>query len=730
MGQYVLGISAFYHDSSASLIKGDRIIAAASEERFTRKKHDPGFPIEAVKFCLEREGISLKDVGQVVFYEKPFITFERIFETYLKYAPRGFSSFATSFPIWAKEKIFMKSRILDFLAQIGECSKQELPPLNFSAHHLSHAAGAFYPSPFESSAVVCMDGVGEWATTTIWHGRGKGLKILKQINFPHSIGLLYSAFTYFCGFKVNDGEYKLMGLAPYGNPKYADLIKENLINISDDGSYKLDMSFFDYATGLKMTNRKFSKLFNGPPRVPESDLTQREMDLAASVQVVVEEVILKIVTHAKELTGEKNLCLSGGVALNCVANGKIVKENIFEDIWIQPAASDAGSSLGACLAEYYLNGDVQRVSAGDQMQGCYLGPEYSEDETEKILKSKNADYEKFSEEEIIDAASKYILEDKVVGWFQGRSEFGPRALGSRSILGNANSPELQRIINLKIKYRESFRPFAPAMLEEEAKEFFNYVSKSPYMLLVDEIKDEHLTNLTEEERSLEGLGRLKVARSTLPAITHVDNSARIQTVDGAENPKFKLLLDKVKNSSGKGVIINTSFNVRSEPIVNSPEDAYRCFMKTEMDVLVAGNFLLKKENQPVFENEESLEVVETMTKKQLLVFWLKVYVFILVLSYVTLPFFGFERTLYPALFGIIPMAIAAVFENMMLKITLPFKRGLKVVEKGINTIFLGIIYYFLLTPYSFLMKIFMTSDENKDVKWEEGQELKVNQRLF
>ncbi len=732
MDNYILGLSAFYHDSSACLIKAGEIVAAAAEERFSRKKHDPDFPVSAVKYCLEEAGIELADVEKVVFYEKPFITFERIFETYLTYAPFGYTSFATSFPVWAKEKIFMKSRILDELSRLGNLSKEKIN-LNFSAHHLSHAAGAFYPSPFESAAVVCMDGVGEWATTTIWHGKGEKLNIKKQINFPHSIGLLYSAFTYFCGFKVNDGEYKLMGLAPYGDPVYADLIKDKLISIREDGSYEMDMSYFEYTTGLRMTNSKFSKLFGGPPRKAESEITQREMDLAASVQKVTEEIILLIAKYAKKITGENHLCLSGGVALNCVANGKLVQEKVFEDLWIQPAASDAGSALGCALAAHYSEDSSKRlVNKSDSMKGCYLGPGYSESEIKEVLDEAGASYRVVTPDQLIEEISTLIIQDKVIGWFSGRSEFGPRALGNRSILGNALSPELQRTINLKIKYRESFRPFAPAMLEKETGEYFNHVKKSPYMLLVDEVKSEHLNSLSGEEKNLKGLDRLKVARSSLPAITHVNNTARIQSVTNDSNPDFFKLISAVKSKTGKGVLINTSFNVRSEPIVNSPKDALNCFMNTEMDYLVLENIILKKEEQNVNNKQEDMaEKPLRMNVKELLIFWFKVYVFIQILSYVTLPFFGFKRTIYPALLALIPFLFAVTLSPFLSAITIPFKKGLKVIEGGINKVFLGIIFYLILTPYSFLMKLFIKKKKSHGNScWEDGQELLVNKRLF
>lgn len=733
MESYTLGISCYYHDSAACLLKGDQIIAAATEERFSRIKHDESFPIESINYCLKEAGITLAQVSHVSFYEKPFITFERLFETYLKYAPKGFISFAISFPIWAKEKLFMKGKLLEGLSKLSGLSRKELPKLIFSAHHLSHAASAFYPSPFKSAAIICMDGVGEWATTTIWRGEGEKLELLKQINFPHSLGLLYSAFTYFCGFKVNDGEYKLMGLAPYGDPIYADKIREHLITIKNDGSYELDLSYFDYVTGLKMTNNKFAKLFGGPARIPESDITQREMDLAASIQKVTEEVIQKIVLYAKELTGESQVCLSGGVALNCVSNGKLLENKAVKDLWIQPAASDAGGSLGSAFATYHKFLDKPReIALPDKMKGCYLGSAFTRVEIQKILDQNNYKYDLIeNDDELIALTAQRILDDKVVGWFQGRAEFGPRALGNRSILGNPSSPELQRTINLKIKFRESFRPFAPSMLEEEVKEYFDHVKDSPYMLLVDRIKDKHLVELKEEDKSKKGLDRLKVSRSSLPAITHVDSTARIQSVSKASNPKYFNLINEVKKKSGFGVLINTSFNVRSEPIVNSPLDALNCFIKTEMDYLVLENFFLTKEDQPIAQNEES-DDEKAMSKKELLVFWAKFYVFIMILSYVTLPFFGLKRTIYPAVIAWLPMAISYFFPSGINYTTIAFIKNLKKVERAINFIFLGIIYYLCLTPYSFLMKMFMKEEaqENDNSYWLEAQEIKINERLF
>lgn len=598
---YLLGISAFYHDSAACLLHDGRIVAAAQEERFTRKKHDPGFPSHAIEYCLKEAGISADQIQNVVFYEKPFIKFERLLETYLAFAPRGFGSFVKAMPVWIKEKLFQKSVLTKALTKSLGDEIDWRERLLFSEHHLSHAASAFYPSPFESAAVLTLDGVGEWTTTSLAVGNGSDLKVVKEIHFPHSLGLLYSAFTYYTGFRVNSGEYKVMGLAPYGEPKYADLIRDNLINVADDGSFQLDMSYFDYATGLTMTNKKFDALFGGPPRQSESELTQREMDLAASVQVVLEEIVLKIARGIAKETGERNLCLAGGVALNCVANGILIRQKIFDNVWIQPAAGDAGGALGAALSAWYLRGSNPRTVSGsdelDSMKGSYLGPEFSDDDIETELKACGARFERLPDDGLIDAVAEALKNEKAVGWMQGRMEFGPRALGSRSIIADPRSPVMQKQLNLKVKYRESFRPFAPSVLREDVGEWFEHDDDSPYMLIVADVQDDKRRQMTDEEKALFGIDKLNVPRSQIPAITHVDYSARIQTVHEDTNPRYHAVISRFKEKTGCPIVVNTSFNVRGEPIVCTPTDAFKCFMGTEMDVLAVGNCILRKEQQ-------------------------------------------------------------------------------------------------------------------------------------
>ena len=596
---YLLGISAFYHDSAACLLKNGEIIAAAQEERFTRKKHDARFPHHAIQFCLKEADISARQIDNVVFYEKPFVKFERLLETYLAFAPKGFKSFAKAMPLWIKDKLFQKSALIrELKSKLGENINWR-ERLLFSEHHLSHAASAYYPSPFESAAVLTLDGVGEWTTTSLAIGSGHNLRVVKEIHFPHSIGLLYSAFTYYTGFKVNSGEYKVMGLAPYGEPRYADLIKEKLITVADDGSFQLDMSYFDYATGLTMTNKKFHALFGGPPRTSETELTQREMDLAASVQKVTEDVVIKLAKGIAKETGESNLCLAGGVALNCVANGILLREKIFNNIWIQPAAGDAGGALGAALSTWYIHhGNERTVSKErDAMKGSYLGPEFSDTEIEAELNACGAVYEKRSENEIIDEVAETLSDEKAVGWMQGRMEFGPRALGGRSIIADPRSPKMQKQLNLKVKYRESFRPFAPSILREDVSEWFEHDTDSPYMLLVANVKEDKRLAMTEEEEALFGIDKLNVPRSSVPAITHIDNSARIQTVHDDTNPRYHAVISKFKEKTGCPIVVNTSFNVRGEPIICTPTDAFKCFMGTDLDVLVVGNYLLIKEKQ-------------------------------------------------------------------------------------------------------------------------------------
>ena len=596
---YLLGISAFYHDSAACLLKNGEIIAAAQEERFTRKKHDARFPHHAIQYCLKEASISACQIDYVVFYEKPFVKFERLLETYLAFAPKGFRSFAKAMPLWIKDKLFQKSALIKELkSKVGENINWR-ERLLFSEHHLSHAASAYYPSPFESAAVLTLDGVGEWTTTSLAVGNGHNLRVVKEIHFPHSIGLLYSAFTYYTGFKVNSGEYKVMGLAPYGEPRYADLIKEKLITVADDGSFQLDMSYFDYATGLTMTNKKFHVLFGGPPRTSETELTQREMDLAASVQKVTEEVVIKLAKSIVKETGESNLCLAGGVALNCVTNGILLREKIFNNIWIQPAAGDAGGALGAALSTWYIHqGNERTVSKErDAMKGSYLGPEFSNTEIEAELNACGAVYEKRSENEIIDEVAETLFNEKAVGWMQGRMEFGPRALGGRSIIADPRSSKMQKQLNIKVKYRESFRPFAPSILREDVSEWFEHDTDSPYMLLVANVNKDKRLAMTEKEEALFGIDKLNVPRSSVPAITHIDNSARIQTVHKDTNPRYHAVISKFKEKTGCPIVVNTSFNVRGEPIICSPTDAFKCFMGTDLDVLVIGTYLLIKEEQ-------------------------------------------------------------------------------------------------------------------------------------
>ena len=594
----ILGISAFYHDSAAALLIDGKIIAAAQEERFTRIKHDSNYPRHAVNFVLKKANLKLSNLDKIVFFEKPFLKFERLLETYVAFAPKGFKSFCKAMPIWLKEKLFQKKLLIDELNKHDKDFNQD-GKLFFSEHHLSHAASAFYPSPFKEAIILTADGVGEWATTTVAIGKNENLKIKKEIHFPHSLGLLYSAFTYFTGFKVNSGEYKLMGLAPYGDPIYEKKIINNLIDIKEDGTFKLDQSYFNYATGLTMTNNKFHKLFGKSPRNPKiENITQFHMDIAASIQLVTENIMLKLARSLRNEYQIKNLCLSGGVALNCVANGKILKENIFENIWIQPASGDAGGSLGAALAYWHLEEKKERViNPEDDMQGSYLGPEFTNIEIENELKNLGANFEKLDDNEIIEKTSSDLSNNMAIGWFQGRMEFGPRALGSRSILGDPRNSDTQKNLNLKVKFRESFRPFAPSIIEEDLGEWFEIKSKSPYMLLVSNINKEKIIKMTDQEKSLFGIEKLNIKRSSIPAVTHVDYSARIQTVNKKTNIKFYNLIKSFKKKTGCPVIVNTSFNVRGEPIVNTPTDAFNCFMGTNLDKLVIGNFYLDKSRQ-------------------------------------------------------------------------------------------------------------------------------------
>ena len=604
---YILGLSGYYHDSAACLLKDGEILGAAQEERFTRKKHDASFPAAAAAWCLDSAGIKLTDVDQVVFYDKPLIKFERLLETYVASVPKGFSSFLSAMPVWLKEKLYLKSVLKKELMTLGSCGKKDLPRLLFSGHHQSHAASAFFPSPFQRAAVLCMDGVGEWATTTTWVGEGNRVRPMWQIDFPHSLGLLYSAFTYFTGFKVNSGEYKLMGLAPYGEPRYADLIRENLIDIKADGTFRLQMDYFDYATGLRMTHDRFADLFGRPARKPESPLTQQEMDIAASIQEVTEEIVLSVARTLQKETDSENLCLAGGVALNCVANGRLQREGPFKNLWIQPAAGDAGGALGCALSAWYEYADQPRVAqhTSDCMHGGYLGPSFSSQEVRTDLDRLGAKYTELDDDKLYPHLAQILSEDHVVGWFQGPMEFGPRALGARSIIGDARSPKMQSVMNLKIKYRESFRPFAPAVLAERVGEFFNQETESPYMLIVAEVREKHRIPPDPALKSAFGIEKLKQQRSNIPAVTHVDYSARIQTVHPETNPRFHELLSAFHQRTDCPVLVNTSFNVRGEPIVCTPEDAYRCFMRTEMDYLVIENCLLSKVDQPAWEKTDN-----------------------------------------------------------------------------------------------------------------------------
>ncbi len=594
---YILGISAYYHDSAAALIKDGEIIAAAQEERFTRKKHDHRFPINAIKYCLSYANITANDLDYVAFYDKPILKFERLLETYIALAPKGFKSFLKAMPLWIKEKIWMKELIKKELNFEGE--------ILFPEHHQSHAASAFYPSPFLDAAFLTMDGVGEWTTTSYGIGEGNDFKILSEIKFPHSIGLLYSAFTYYTGFKVNSGEYKVMGLAPYGEPKYVDIILNELIDLKEDGSFKMNMKYFDFAGGLKMTSAAFDKLFGGKPREPESKLTQKEMDLARSIQDVTEIVMLKTARHIKKVTGKKYLCLAGGVALNCVANGKILREGIFDDIWIQPAAGDAGGALGAALFVWYkyLNNKREADNKTDKMHGAYLGTEYDNEAIKQYLDKHNIKYTYYETDELHYKIADLLADEKILGILHGRMEFGPRALGARSIIGDARSKKMQSVMNLKIKFRESFRPFAPSVLEERISDYFEIDRPSPYMLLVADVKQGRQLKMTEEEQKLFGIEKLNIVRSDIPAVTHIDYSARIQSVNKNTNPFYHGLISKFNEKYGCGVIVNTSFNVRGEPIVCSPDDAYRCFMRTDIDYLVLGNYLLDKKDMQKLTND-------------------------------------------------------------------------------------------------------------------------------
>ena len=595
---YILGVSAFYHDSAASLIKDGMIVAEAQEERFTRKKHDSSYPYNAVEFLLKNSKISILDIDHIVFYEKPFLKFERLLETYVAFAPKGFQSFSKAMPLWLRDKLFQKKMIMDNIKRHDNNFTDDTKIL-FSEHHLSHAASAYYPSPFNEAIVLTADGVGEWATTTVAVCKNNIVEIKKELHFPHSLGLLYSAFTYYTGFKVNSGEYKLMGLAPYGNPNYVDKILDNLIDLKDDGTFLLDQKYFNYSTGLTMTNNNFDKLFGSKPRKPEfEEITQFHMDIAASIQFVTEKIMLMLTRSLRDEYNINNLCLAGGVALNCVANGKILKENIFDKIWVQPAAGDAGGSLGAALAYWHLDLNNVRAEVGkDMMQGSYLGNEFNDSEIQSILDNVGAEYEKLDEKYLIEKTTDEIIKGKAIGWFQGRMEFGPRALGNRSIIGDPRSETMQKNLNLKVKFRESFRPFAPSILREDVNEWFDLDEDSPYMLFVSKVKEDKVIKMNEDQKKLFGIDLLNIKKSEIPAVTHVDYTARIQTVTKETNKIYYNLLNKFKEKTNCPILINTSFNIRGEPIVNSPEDAFRCFMGTNLDVLVIGNFYLEKNKQ-------------------------------------------------------------------------------------------------------------------------------------
>ncbi|HBH79016.1 MAG TPA: hypothetical protein DDY39_04235 [Nitrospira sp.] len=597
---YILGISAYYHDSAACLVKDGAIIAAAQEERFTRRKHDPAFPSQAVRYCLAQAGIGVKDLKYMAFYDKPLVKFERLMETYVGFAPSGVQSFLAAMPVWLKEKLLLRTSLTtELLTCADEVQKSDLPELLFGEHHESHAASAFFASPYQKAGVLCMDGVGEWATTSAWLGDGNKLTPLWEIPFPHSLGLLYSAFTYYTGFKVNSGEYKVMGLAPYGEPKYVKVIYDHLLDLKPDGTFRMNMEYFNYCTGLTMTSRKFDGLFGGPPRKPETKLTQREMDLARSIQDVTEEVMLRLSNTMHRETGVEHLCLAGGVALNCVGNGRILREGHFKGLWIQPAAGDAGGAVGAALSAWHQHEGQPRTADNvvDRMSGSYLGPAFSNDDIEARMKAIGAVYERLSDEDLFDRTANALASEQVVGWLQGRMEFGPRSLGGRSILGDARSAKMQSVMNLKIKYRESFRPFAPSVLRERVSEYFQMDCDSPYMLLVAPIQEKRRLPFDSGENVLWGIDLLNVPRSEIPAVTHIDYSARVQTVHEATNPRYYRLLKTFENKTGCAVLVNTSFNVRGEPIVCTPEDAYRCFMRTEMDLLVLENCVLRKEDQ-------------------------------------------------------------------------------------------------------------------------------------
>ena len=721
---YILGLSAYYHDSAAALLCDGEIIAAAQEERFSRKRHDAAFPEQAVRFCLQQAGISLHDVDHIVFYDKPFLKFERLLETHLATAPMGLPAFIKAMPVWLKEKLYLKKLLRDSLSALVSCDAKELPALLFSSHHQAHAASAYFASPYDKAAVLCLDGVGEWATATAWLGEGNNLQALWQIDFPHSLGLLYSAFTYYAGFRVNSGEYKLMGLAPYGEAKYVDLILENLLDLKDDGSFRLDMSYFNFASGLTMTSKKFHRLFGAGPRKPESDLRQRDMDIAKSIQVVTEEIVLRLAKTLRRETGAENLCMAGGVALNCVANGRLLKEGVFKNIWVQPAAGDAGGALGAAYVAWFQYLDKQRdVPQKDHMQAALLGTEYSDEVIEKILLSEKAVYKKYQTDDLLDVVVAHLDNAQVVGWFQGRMEFGPRALGNRSILGDARSEVMQSVINLKIKNRESFRPFAPAVLQEKASEWFDIKVKSPYMLFVAQLNKNKCFEHSVDNKHIQGLDKLKIKRSQVPAITHVDNSARVQTVSAESNALFHRLLTRFEDQTQCPMLINTSFNVRGEPVVESPTDALRCFMKTGMDVLAIGSFVVLKTEQP--ENsllsvcgdasvDDKSAVTADVSVKTLRQFVLSTGIMVSLIFGLFFPWLADSEInmnvfAFAALWAgwglLLPKTLRPVYNVWM--------RFGSLMHKIMTPLILSILYFVLITPLGLMMRLFAKDPLNR-----------------
>lgn len=714
----ILGISAYYHDSAAAIVRNGSIIAAAEEERFSRKKHDARFPQNAIRYCLSDANITIQELDHIVFYDKPLLKFDRLLETYLSYAPHGFRSFLRAMPVWLREKLYLREILRREIASIARCEPKALQPILFSEHHRSHAASAFFASPYKQAAVLCMDGVGEWATTSVWMGSDNTLTPHWQIDFPHSLGMLYSAFTYFTGFRVNSGEYKLMGLAPYGQPKYADLIFDNLVDVKNDGTFRLNMAYFDYPVGLTMTSSRFESLFGGPTRLPESLITQREMDIAKSIQVVTEEIILRLGSTVHRELGAEYLCLAGGVALNCVANGRLLREGRFKDIWIQPAAGDAGGAVGSALSIWHEYLGNPRVAVGaDSMKGTFLGPSFPEATIQDYLDSTGAVYVRLDEPELLVRVADVLVRQNVVGWFQGRMEFGPRALGARSILADARSPKMQSVMNLKIKRRESFRPFAPAVLTERASDYFELDRPSPYMLLVASVKEELRAEITEQERGLSGIETLKIVRSKLPAVTHVDYSARVQTVHLDTNPRFYRLLDVFNKRTGVPIVLNTSFNVRGEPIVCTPADAYRCFMETEMDYLVLEGFFLAKSDQPKNAINKAAEarmrnqLAEATPQRpigdnELRKFGITLGAFIIALFGIILPWLrGAPNPTYAVSLGVGLLACALLAPKALRFVYSAWIQSVLLLNRVTTPIVLGSVFLFLLVPAAVILRI-------------------------